>query len=108
MFTASNTISNTGYKDNIEFILGVGSNYNYYTDQIKVLVAADGNYTYYKYNNGWISRNFEGQLSVTNANIFKHGFNGYIVNVTIPYSSLNTTYENAIGKLKVPCSFRSM
>ena len=107
VFTASNTISNTGYKDNIEFILGVGSNYNYYTDQIRILVAADGNYTYHKYNNGWINQNFEGQFSVTNANIFKHGFNGYIVNVTIPYSSLNTTYENAIGKLTIAPSMRN-
>lgn len=109
IFTTSKATNGIGMRDNVEFICGVNGTNNIYSEYIKVLVSADGDYYYQRRsNNNWVTV-YDSRISFEHSvcNFNDEGFNGYRVKALVPYSVLNTTYNNALGNLTLLPAMRN-
>lgn len=89
LFTDTRFLGTIAYGDNIEFIIGPRTSATGLDGtRYKVLVGADGSFLFDRYQGGsWVSAGNSGiTVSTRPCEQSSHGFNGYWVNVFLPYS----------------------
>ena len=107
--------SGTGYKDNIEFILGAKTTATgYETDKtLKFLVAYDGgNYVQVASSaTAWANKSLAKSDYTVNVSTKslenKQGYNGYEVNMFVSYAALGLTKANAVGNITTCIAMRN-
>ena len=108
VFTAYNAGIDIGFLDNVEFIVGYGTDKDLSSTHFNVLVSGDGRCRFRQYIGGWTGANASGvSFSCEPCDVFEHGFNGYIATVTIPYSRFGVNREQALGNMTLGVSMRN-
>lgn len=110
VFTSKKGTTNVALADNIEFIIGIkGQDSSFTNKTYKMLVNAEGEYFFQQGNGtGFNTINSGGiQVETKRLDVFTHGFLGYEATVTIPYSMLGTTYQDAYGRLCICPAMRN-
>ena len=103
--------NNFAMMDNIEFIFGPkNTSANTNTNQYyKIIASATGEYYWDRSNgsNGWSSAGTAVTIDIRKTDLLEDGFNGYIVNASIPYASIGLNYQSAYGNLVIMPSMRN-
>ena len=97
------------YIDNIEFVLGFAdtNGINWGAGNYKVIVASNGEFRFEKYDNGWKSGGAGVSCKVTEKKLFKDGYAGYNVEMTIPYGAIGTSANAARDKVTLAVAMRN-
>lgn len=97
IFTDTEYLDSIAYGDNVEFIVGPHATATGLdASRYKVLVSANGSYFFEHYQGGWVAANGKIDVLVRPCELSAHGFNGYWVNVFLPFTSLGVRAEEEL------------
>lgn len=107
LFTSTKYLSSFTYADNVEFIFGPKTSETGWDGRFKVIVDAEGRSEIRRYMGGWVLSAVKINVTVSLCTLEKNGFNGYKVNVFVPYSELGLDYETALGNFSIAPAMRN-
>lgn len=109
IFTSKKGTTSVGMADNIEFIIGLRSSASALNSSCyKMVVSGIGEYYWQRYSTYFYNASSYGiKVEFEEYNPFDQGFLGYKTRVTIPYSVIGTSYNDAYGNLTICPAMRN-